>query len=94
MNDYKYVNKKGDAKHFFPKKLSEENGVLLNYGKYEIEMAPVLDVKKEGEEDGDEPGNDAGGGTETEEETTTGLHSDINVILYNHDEYDYKVSGD
>lgn len=44
-SDYEKVNKNGDAKHFFPKDLNDDTGVITKYKKYSIEMAPDLEGK-------------------------------------------------
>ena len=39
--DYEYVNIAGDAKHYFPNKLEEENPVALMKGKHRILFSPI-----------------------------------------------------
>ena len=42
---YSYVNKSSNSKVFLTDKLDGENGVLLCYGKYSLEMTPLLETK-------------------------------------------------
>ena len=46
IEDYLFVNESGDRKQYFPKKLNQETGILLNYGKYVVSMAPDLEEEK------------------------------------------------
>ena len=47
---YAFVNKSGDAKNYFPKKLDEDSSIVLTKDKYSISFSPVInekiDVKK------------------------------------------------
>ena len=50
---YAFVNKSGDAKNYFPKKLDEDSSIVLTKDKYSISFSPVInekvDVKKDEE---------------------------------------------
>lgn len=45
VEDYGYVNADNDIQTYFPKTLDRDNGVVLTYGEYRIEMAPMHRVK-------------------------------------------------
>lgn len=41
--DYKYINESGNIRQYFPKTLSVDTGVVLNNGKYILNMMPVTE---------------------------------------------------
>ena len=41
--DYKYINESGNIRQYFPKTLSVDTGVVLNNGKYILNMLPVTE---------------------------------------------------
>lgn len=45
VEDYGYVNADNDIQTYFPKTLDRDNSVVLTYGEYRIEMAPMHRVK-------------------------------------------------
>lgn len=44
--DYGYVNSENDIKTYFPKNLSQDNGVILEYENNKIEVSPIAAMKK------------------------------------------------
>ena len=52
---YTAVNAKGDSRQYFPKELDEENGIVMNNGKYMLAFAPIYkqkERKRDNSEDG------------------------------------------
>lgn len=46
INDYQFVNESGDSKQYFPKKLGKDTGIVLNHGKYVMDMTPGTEEGK------------------------------------------------
>ena len=42
---YAFVNKSGDAKNYFPKKLDEDSFIVMTKDKYSISFSPMIDEK-------------------------------------------------
>ena len=42
LEQYTYVNKKGDSKQYFAKKLGKDNPIIMNKGKHNISYAPII----------------------------------------------------
>lgn len=85
---YLYVNKSGDSKHFFPRKLSKNTGIVLKYKECFIEMAPVIsDLQKGNEKTKDIYINADTGNAEMISESLTELYIKNNEIMYAGEEH-------
>ena len=52
---YAFVNKSGDAKNYFPKKLDEDSSIVLTKDKYSISFSPVINEKVDVKKDEENP---------------------------------------